>query len=134
MNIKLVSQDRDLYKLCRDILAEIPGGYWNISVAPEEDGSEAELCLWDFHPEMTLPEHIEWSPSKHLVLVARGDVPMFHERTGAPNAHLLLKPVTRATLATFLGLAVSAYQDRISTASSLRADRDEILQCLIQTN
>jgi signal transduction histidine kinase len=33
-----------------------------------------------------------------------------------------------------LGLAVSAHRDRILTANSLRADRDEILQCLIQTN
>ena len=31
-------------------------------------------------------------------------------------------------------MAVSAYEERVSTADRLRADRDEILQCLIQTN
>ena len=33
-----------------------------------------------------------------------------------------------------MGLAVAAHQERMSTARSLRADRDEILQCLIQAN
>src|SRR5207237_7947878 len=39
-----------------------------------------------------------------------------------------------ATLTAFLGLAVTTQDERISTAHSLRADRDEILQCLIETN
>ena len=73
------------------------------------------------------------SPSKHLFLVNRKDLASFRSRASV-DAHILLKPVTRATLAAFLGLAVSAHDDRTSIAKSLRADRDEILQCLIQTN
>src|SRR5664280_1608893 len=63
MYVKLVSEDRDLYKLCRESLAEIPGHNWDVSAI----GSQA-------------------------------------------------------------------HDDRTSIANSLRADRDEILQCLIQTN
>jgi signal transduction histidine kinase len=53
---------------------------------------------------------------------------------GSAEANILLKPITRASLSAFLGMAVSAFQERLGTATSLRADRDEILQCLIQSN
>ena len=65
----------------------------------------------------------------------RKDLTDFRNRTtGAAEANILLKPVTRPTLAAFLGLALAAQEERIVAAHSLRADRDELLQCLIQTN
>jgi signal transduction histidine kinase len=134
MYVKIVSEDPELYKLCRESLAEIPGHNWNVSaVASQEDDDGSDLWLWDYHPAMALPEYATHSPSKHLFLVHRKDLAGFRSRASA-DAHILLKPVTRATLAAFLGLAVSAHDDRTSIANSLRADRDEILQCLIQTN
>jgi len=134
MYVKLVSEDRDLYKLCRESLNDIPGHAWDISaVAGQEHDDASDLWLWDFQPSMVLPEFTSHSPSKHLFLVARKDLTSFRSRASV-DAHILLKPVTRATLAAFLGLAVSAHDDRTSIARSLRADRDEILQCLIQTN
>ncbi len=135
MDVTLVSEDRDLYKLCREILAEIPGQQWTISaVAAQEAGTGSNLYLWDFQPQMALPVQTALRPSKHLFLVHRKDLAAFREMTGASATNILLKPVTRATLRAFLGLAVSAHEDRLTAASSLRADRDEILQCLIQTN
>jgi signal transduction histidine kinase len=134
MYVKLVSEDRDLYKLCRESLAEIPGDNWDVSaIGSQEHDDGSDLWLWDYHPAMALPEFTTHSPSKHLFLVHRKDLAGFRSRASA-EAHILLKPVTRATLAAFLGLAVSAHDDRTSIANSLRADRDEILQCLIQTN
>jgi signal transduction histidine kinase len=134
MYVKLVSEDRDLYKLCRESLAEIPGHNWDVSaIGSQEHDDGSDLWLWDYHPAMALPEFTTHSPSKHLFLVHRKDLAGFRSRASA-EAHILLKPVTRATLAAFLGLAVSAHDDRTSIANSLRADRDEILQCLIQTN
>ena len=134
MYVRLVSEDRDLYKLCRESFAEIPGPEWHISaVANQEDVEGFDLWLWDYHPAMVLPEYTTHSPSKHLFLVHRKDLAGFRSCASA-DAHTLLKPVTRATLAAFLGLAVSVHDDRTSLADSLRADRDEILQCLIQTN
>jgi signal transduction histidine kinase len=134
MKVKLVSEDQDLYKLCRESLFEIPGHNWDVSaIGSQEYDDGSELWLWDYHPAMALPEFTTHSPSKHLFLVHRKDLAGFRSRASA-DAHILLKPATRATLAAFLGLAVSARDDRTSMANSLRADRDEILQCLIQTN
>src|ERR1035438_4064118 len=134
MYVKLVSEDRDLYKLCRESLAEIPGHDWEVSaVGSQEHDDGSDLWLWDYHPAMTLPEFTTHYPSKHLFLVQRKDLAGFRRRASA-DAHILLKPATRATLAAFLGLAASAHNDPASIADSLRADRDEILQCLIQTN
>src|SRR5580700_3894501 len=136
MDVKLISQDGDLYHLCREILGEISGGHpWTISAVSSEDaGTEANLYLWDYRPHIPLPPHIGRCPSKHLFLINRKDLAAFRQKTDSIETTILLKPVTRATLMAFLGLAVSAYEERMSAASSLRADRDEILQCLIQTN
>jgi signal transduction histidine kinase len=135
MFVKLVSKDHELYKLCRETLSDIPGHHWTITAVDAVEGDLTEdLYLWDFHPNLLLPAQIYGSPARHLFLVQRKDLPGFRRKTGAAEANILLKPVTRATLAAFLGLAVSAQDGKISAAHSLRADRDEILQCLIETN
>jgi signal transduction histidine kinase len=122
--------------LCREILAEISGPEWTVTIGDSERASngESSLYIWDFQPKTWLPERINGNASRHLFLVSRKDLADFREKIREADAHILLKPVTRATLAAFLGLAISLLQDRISTANTLRADRDEILQCLIQTN
>ncbi len=76
-----------------------------------------------------IPEQINWAPAKHLFLVHREDLAGFGARTETQETNILLKPFTRVTLAAFLGMGVSA-----PSACSLRADRDVMLQCLIQTN
>jgi signal transduction histidine kinase len=130
MEIKLVSEDEELYKLCREILTDIPGRRWALSaVSAQNAGSDGDLYIWDFQPGILLPEHIYKSSAKHLFLVNRQDVAEFQVEMGSAGPLMLLKPVTRAALATFLTLAVTT-----EVTSSLMADRDEILQCLIQTN
>jgi signal transduction histidine kinase len=132
MTIDLVSTDSELFRLCREILADLPefGKSLSLSmVSAEEGGRDADLHIWDFHPNLSLPERLTWNPLRHFVLVDRKDLAVFHERSGAVDGNVLLKPVSRATLATFLIPAASH-----GAAKSLRADRDEILQCLIQTN
>jgi signal transduction histidine kinase len=69
-----------------------------------------------------------------LFLLHQTEVAKFHENLGTAEAAILLKPVTRACLSAFLVFAAAAFQERISTARSLRSDRDEMLQCLIQSN
>ncbi|HTP36085.1 MAG TPA: HAMP domain-containing sensor histidine kinase [Candidatus Acidoferrales bacterium] len=133
MHAQLFSQDRELYRLCREVLSEIAGDDWNLTVVSAEQVSEdSDLSLWDCHPDVPLPDCVFTSPSKHLFLVDRKDLARFREQTGADDGHILLKPVSRATLSAFL--ASSGRNDHLSSAQSLRADRDEILQCLIQAN
>jgi signal transduction histidine kinase len=135
MDVVLVSQDRDLYKLCREILAGIPGHHGTISAVGMEDADMgSDLYIWDFHPNLLLAGQTDQSPSKHVFLVHRKDLTEFRKQTRTTDINILLKPVTRATLAAFIGLAASAHQEKVSAASSLRAERDEIFQCLIQTN
>jgi signal transduction histidine kinase len=135
MKVILVSRDGDLYKLCREILSEIPGCDLHLSTAtPANCTPGAALYIWDDQTDVDLPQELEPSLSKHVFLIHRKDVAKFHHNLGGAEANILLKPVTRATLAAFLGLAASQPQDRSSTAYSLRTDRDEMLQCLIQAN
>jgi signal transduction histidine kinase len=134
MDIKLVSQDVELYKLCHEILAGIPGRRWTFSMLSQEEVADVAGCgstdlyIWDFYPEISLPVR-NWTLSKNLFLVHRKDLELFRKITNSAEVHILLKPVMRTTLAAFLGFAIST-----DSSSSLRAERDQILQCLIQTN
>jgi signal transduction histidine kinase len=133
MNITLISRDHDLYRLCRDILAEIPTPNWTVSVAESEDAQPAaDLYIWDL-PSASMPAGFKRSAT-HLCLVSRKDLTALRAQFGPFSPNILLKPVTRATLAAILGLALTAHEHRQSDKTSLRADLDEILQFLIQTN
>jgi len=137
MNVRLLSQDRRLYKLCRDIRSESSGNQWHLLAGSAENGAsntDTDLYIWDFDPDSRLSSQVGPHLSKYLFLVARKDVAKFHNWLGRTDVTILLKPITRATLSAFLGLAVSAHADRLSAATGLRAHRDEILQCLIQAN
>jgi signal transduction histidine kinase len=135
MHVILISRDGDLYKLCREILNEFKGLDWHlVKAAPENCPPDADFYIWDSPTRIDLSQGIDQRFSKHLFLVPRSDVARFHENSGTAEAAILLKPVTRACLAAFLGFAASTFHERISAAHSLRADRDEMLQCLIQSN
>lgn len=136
MHVALMSADGDLFRMCREILSELKevNCYLFAAVA---DGCPppADLYIWDSQSSLDLMQKLERGHSRHIFLVHRKDAAKFHENVaGIAEAYVLLKPVTRATLAAFLGLAVSTHEDRVSAANVLRADRDELLQCLIQTN
>jgi len=133
MNVALISRDKDLYRLCRDILADVTKENWTLSaVEPEETPHNADLYLWDLQPSI-FPAEFPNSSATHLCLVSRKDLPL-PAQLGGSNPSILLKPVTRATLTAFLTLAIAAHQHRLLDRTSLRADLDEMLQCLIQTN
>jgi signal transduction histidine kinase len=135
MNVLLTSTDTDLFKLCGDILNEYDGIDCHFSkVAPGVRPTEADLYIWDGPPPVDLPVDLDHHFSRHLFLLQRSEVAAFRENLGAAEAAILLKPVTRPALAAFLDLAAAAFHNHISTARSLRSDRDEILQCLIQSN
>src|SRR5215475_3188436 len=127
MELRLVSKDAELHKMCRDILQDISEHLWTVvTEVPSVGANESELYIWDYQPDVDLPYAANVS-STHLYLVHRKDINQFYQIAGTTQANILLKPVTRATLAAFLGLAVAAHRERVSTAKSLRADRDEML-------
>jgi len=134
VNVRLVSDDRELLKICREIVTNLPQQPGTFTAGTSEDGAAAsDLCIWDFESGTTrLPADVD--PSRHLFLVHRSELPSFREQITAAEVRILLKPVTRATLEVFLAQALAAQQGRDTSATSLRADRDEMLQCLIETN
>lgn len=135
MQVILISRDSDLYKLCREILNEFNSLDCRlVKASPENCPPDGDFYIWDSPTRIDLPPGVDQRFSKHLFLVPRSDVARFHENPGAVEAAILLKPVTRACLSAFLGFAASTFHERISAAHSLRADRDEMLQCLIQSN
>jgi len=136
MNIILVSEDAELRRLCTDVLEEIPGLEWRLTeAAPSECPPEADLYIWDAHGRITPPRNLDGRSSRHVFLVHRDDVARYCDMSEEVcAAAILLKPVTRACLSVFLGMAASAVLERSSTSNALRSDRDEILQCLIQSN
>jgi len=135
MDVILISGDSDLYKLCREILNEFRGVDWHLlKVTPDSCPPDGDFYIWDNPAKIDIPAGFEQRFSKHLFLVPRNDVANFQEHSGVSEAAILLKPVTRACLTAFLGFAASSFQHRIAAASVLRADRDEMLQCLIQAN
>jgi signal transduction histidine kinase len=134
MDLILVSGDRDLYTLCRHVMSELADMEWRLDKAtPGEYPPKADVYIWDSPAGSDLANAARHPSAKHLFLIERGNVTEFREIAGHHEAAILLKPVTRACLSAFLGFAASKWHGRVP-ATSLRADRDEILQCLIQSN
>jgi len=135
MDVILISRDSDLYGLCREILNEFHGMDWHLEQVTQDDClPDGDFYIWDNPASISLPPGVEQRFSKHVFLVPRSDVGRFQENMSSAEAAILLKPVTRACLTAFFGLAASIFHQRVSTTNSLLADRDEMLQCLIQSN
>jgi signal transduction histidine kinase len=138
MNLILFSRDLSLYRLCREILSDITGIHCTISrhdpEFTETDSPTADIFVWDLEAGDSYPVLPTKDSTTHLFLVGRKDLPEFRARTKDAGGNILLKPVTHATLTAFISLAIAGHQQRLSAADSLREDRDEMLQCLMQTN
>jgi signal transduction histidine kinase len=135
IEISLSSPDPELRKLLREVLAEIRDPQCTLTPAkPEETPPDADLWVWDYEPGKPLPIKAGFRPSRHLFLVNPRDLVEFRAALAPAETNILLKPVTRNTLRATLTLAVSAQRERVSTATSLREERDDLLQCLVQTS
>lgn len=135
MKIILVSNDHELRELCSGVLKESSGLEWELVPAtPENCPPDGDLYVWDDHGRISPPPELDPAWSKHLFVIHRDDLAKCLEMPGASAAAILLKPVTRACLAAFLEQAASIARASDAAGSTLRADRDEILQCLIQAN
>ena len=135
MNIRIVSSDRRLYELCADtfdgasVLDWIP-----CSVAAERPCSVDEICIWDVASLSDLPSwSVHAGVSRIFFLVDEQELFGFYECMGHSDVNVILKPVTGPILAAFVNNATQKSTQK-SGFSPLRSDRDQILQCLIQTN
>ena len=138
MNIKIVSSDQALQQVCASLLY----GY-SVSTCdtpldgPEGDLAPGEFCIWDFSPQSAIPNGLDTeNVRKYLFVAHRRDLGLLRNRTGRSDINVILKPVTRATLSAFLSEAMESksFDEPGNSCESLRTDRDEMLQCLIQAN
>ena len=136
MHIRLVSTDKSLYKLCRETLAGFRGNDWTLNLGATPAGGSPDLVIWDCDSDVPLPRELDFEQErKNLFLVSRKKMTVLLERLPMAAMAILLKPVQKATLRAFLEHAVARHEkNRSMDVDVLRADRDEILQCLLHAN
>jgi len=141
MKVLLFSNDDTLIGFCQHVLAGLPATEAKLEIGTSAGAaSDGGLCLWDFIPgETALPQQLDpASLRRHLFLVQRKDLAALHERVGTSGINVLLKPVTAATLRAFLADACQAQgpgeEYLAGSVTTLRVERDEMLQFLIQAN
>src|SRR5579872_5113958 len=136
MHIQLVSTDKSLYKLCRETLAGFRGNNWTLNQGEAPESSAPDLVIWDCDSDVPLPKELDFDQErKNIFLVSRKKMAALVERLPMAAMAILLKPVNKATLRAFLEHALKRHEkNQSSDVSSLRADRDEILQCLLHAN
>jgi signal transduction histidine kinase len=141
IHVVLCSKDQALAQLCRDTLGILFGTEWALIVANHSAlPVEYDFCLWDFIPgETELPQNL--TPRKlrrHFFFTHRKDLSALSEQAGTPDLNILLKPVTPTTLQAFFGETCRSWKERQADPgahlSTLRTERDEMLQCLMQAN
>jgi signal transduction histidine kinase len=106
----------------------------SITQTPDE-ASEADVVIWDYEPGLHFST-IWPRNQRHLFVVDRDHInALFQELPSCP-VNLLLKPVTRNTVRAFLTANVVPLSPSAprSIFESLRTDRDNMLECLMDVN
>jgi signal transduction histidine kinase len=131
MNVCLSTHDIKLRELCSDIFGQFTTQTWTITVCESlKSPPRADLYIWDFESDVSLPDTNEWHYGTKLFLVHRMDLPVFRKRCSGTELGVLLKPVTRSTLAAF----IEHFAESRPNTEALRSDRDYLLQSLIDAN
>jgi signal transduction histidine kinase len=135
VNLEIVSEDSNLLALCREVAREFPNITWKIRTQPDAlEVSDADFCLWDYKPGNRIPERACWG-TRCFALVASRDLSSFQTAYPYAEAGIILKPVTAAIVRALFAQAISSSsRPSRSEDDSLRSDRDDILQCLMQAN
>ncbi len=138
MQVTLISRDDTLKQVCQEALASLPAEWRMIAADPDEPFSAGELNIWDWGWHAPLV-HLSGGPHQgaHIVVTSREDAGTVLEAFPFPAVTVLLKPVNPETLRCFLEQAASRHQGsgaaKAWPQSSLRKDRDSILDCLLET-
>ena len=131
MIVRLVSEDRELCALCREVLLEHSPKDLQLIAGMQGKNAHTwgDICIWDL--QEGIPEDPDWHrPGMQVFLAYPQDLARLQERSGRAHLHILIKPVTRTTLGAFLSEALTLSQRKGSESS----ERDLMLQCLIQAN
>jgi signal transduction histidine kinase len=125
--VVLVSEDRDLYRLTRDVLGELD--YPNLKLVGSSGAAElerADIAILDWCPGSTQQVKLD-RDTRRLYLIDREEIEQIDGSLPPTPVGILIKPLNRAVLKLSLQ-QVMASRDTTSAPQ----DRDEILQCLLQ--
>ena len=140
MKIRIISSDPELLRTCSDILRQI--GVHDLEIISEPrcpSDDPCDICVWDCSFTGALPDFpISDYRKSHLFLVERRQIRSLLDKLPLEPIGLLLKPVSKSTLAAFLEQAVArcAAWDgaRQTECRGVGADRDDMLQYLLQAD
>lgn len=135
LTLLVVTTDQELVALCRDVLREFaetlgdPGFH-----SKGEKIGQTKVCLWDYQPGEAGPVKEGLADSEVFYLVQPSQLERLLRDAPAAEGHILLKPVTRAVLRTFLWSAATVKKTPAMVVGTLRSNRDDLLQRLLQAN
>ena len=115
MRIRLVSSDRFLYKLCREVLLGFRDRAWDFGMVPSYDQARGcDLVLWDLSADLPFPDTPNFDPdNKAIFLIGRRHLKLLERRaTALDGFNLILKPVNPMLLRALLEQAVSQHETR----------------------
>ena len=130
MQVFLGSCDKKLLEFVSEVVGT---DLLDVGQKPTRSGA----CVLDFDPDAGLPSFSTMGSWNHLFLVKPTDLTAFSDQVQGRPVCLLLKPVTRPALEAFLDSFRQLWASRFDhprEAASLRSDRDELLQHLLQAN
>jgi signal transduction histidine kinase len=129
IRLHVASTDDLLIATCQEALQDLEAEEEPSGAAAS--GQPVQVVLWDFEPgvEIHLPERLG---QRVFYVVPAVHLDQLRARFPEAEGSILLKPVTRAVLRAFLGSAARARA--ASEIGTLRANRDEMLQHLLQAN
>jgi signal transduction histidine kinase len=135
MTLLVISPDQELVALCRDVLREFAETLGDANFHSKgEIIWQTKVCLWDYGRDEVSPLEEEFADSQVFYLVQASDLEQLLRDAPAAEGHILLKPVTRAVLRTFLWSAATVKKTPAAVVGTLRANRDDLLQRLLQAN
>lgn len=135
ITLLVISSDPELVSLCRDVLRELAETLGSIELqSGVEVAAHAKVCLWDYEREGKSALE-EFGDCRILYLVRTSEVESLLRNEPAAESHIILKPVTRSILRTFLWSAAPIPENAASSVlCTLRANRDDLLQRLLHAN
>lgn len=135
ITLLVVTSDQELVALCREVLREFAEtlGDPQLHSRPETVG-HTNVCLWDYQEGESSPVEEGFKGGQVIYLVRPSQVEQLLIEQPAAEGHVLLKPVTRAVLRTFLWSAPTVKESAAAVVGTLRANRDDLLQRLLQAN
>lgn len=132
MKICVVSGERRIERLVREVVQTFPGAEYECAARPDDEKVVADLYIRDYVSAESIPRDPEASGEASLFLVDREHLTAFHERVGNVRVSVLLKPVTKSVLRTAVGRHLASRPAPVAAATDSRShDRDELLECLL---